>query len=165
MSARWLPSSPTRSYTFDCITCSAHRHDRGTNVSVEMNSMRMESKLGSKRPSRVLSPSSSLSEKEEQTEPKRMAFDSLGAFTSVCGLILVNFAFNYAPVTSWSTSSVLSTLVLGMACLIAFVYIEKHVAPEPLIPELKTKACLALACISAGYRGEWTRHARLPLRS
>lgn len=104
---------------------------------------------------RSSSPDSSDSGSDEKAkvdiEPKRMEFDSLGALTGVTGLILVNFAFNDAPRTSWSSPAVLSTLILGSSFLVGFVYIELRIASHPLLPPLNWKALLALACISAGW--------------
>ncbi|KAK4980816.1 hypothetical protein LTR66_010342, partial [Elasticomyces elasticus] len=84
------------------------------------------------------------------------AFDFLGAFTGVTGLILVNFAFNQAPIVSWAEPYIPVLLATGLLSLAAFLHIELHTASQPLIPlrGLQREAGFALACIAAG----WASH-------
>ncbi|KAK5128198.1 MFS multidrug transporter-like protein [Cryomyces antarcticus] len=86
-------------------------------------------------------------------------FDFLGCVTGVSGLVLVNFAWNQAPIVGWSTPYVYALLVVGVLSFIAFIYVQLRVARFPLIPlrGLHKEAGFALACIAAGWgsHGIW----------
>lgn len=86
-------------------------------------------------------------------------FDFLGCFTGVCGLILVNFAWNQAPLVGWSKPYIYSLLIVGLVSLAGFLYVELHVAIHPLVPlrGLQKEAGFTLACIAAGWgsHGIW----------
>jgi hypothetical protein len=60
--------------------------------------------------------------------------DALGAFTGISGLVLVNFAWNQAPIVSCTTPYTYILLILGFLFLSLFAYIEIHVSKFPLIP-------------------------------
>ncbi|TKA77312.1 hypothetical protein B0A49_03281 [Cryomyces minteri] len=85
--------------------------------------------------------------------------DFLGCVTGVSGLVLVNFAWNQAPIVGWSTPYVYALLVLGILSFAAFIYVQLRVAHFPLIPlrGLHKEAGFALACIAAGWgsHGIW----------
>jgi len=59
--------------------------------------------------------------------------DIAGCFTGVSGLVLVNFAWNQAPVVGWSNPYVYVLLIIGLISLVAFGHIEKR-AKFPLVP-------------------------------
>lgn len=86
-------------------------------------------------------------------------FDLYGALSGIAGLIMVNFAFNQAPIVGWHQSYIPFVLVLGLISLAAFIYIELRVATNPLIPlkGLTREAAFVLACIAAGWgsHGIW----------
>ncbi|EPY53891.1 membrane transporter [Schizosaccharomyces cryophilus OY26] len=60
-------------------------------------------------------------------------FDILGSFFGVAGLVLVNFAWNQAPVVGWQVPYVYILLIVGVLSLIIFVYVE-HKTVQPLLP-------------------------------
>ena len=98
-----------------------------------------------KRPSPALS---------KAVKPKWwVKFDLPGALTGVAGLVLINFAFNEAPIVGWQTSYISFILVLGLICFGIFVYIELRVASHPLIPikGLNRDAAFTLAIIACGW--------------
>jgi MFS family permease len=59
--------------------------------------------------------------------------DIAGCLTGVGGLVLVNFAWNQAPVVGWSNPYVYVLLIIGLILLVAFGRIEKR-ATFPLVP-------------------------------
>lgn len=87
---------------------------------------------------------------------RRPKFDYWGTITGVPGLILVNFAFNQAPLALWTTPYIGTLLGVGILLLIAFVLVELYATDQPLIPirGLSSKAAFALTCIVAG----WASH-------
>lgn len=92
---------------------------------------------------------------KDETVTRRISlelFDIWGTITGVTGLILVNFAWNQAPIVGWSTPYIYVLLIIGIATLVLFFWIEKH-ATWPLLPlrQLSTQALYVLACIGAGW--------------
>ncbi|OQN96192.1 hypothetical protein B0A48_17699 [Cryoendolithus antarcticus] len=79
--------------------------------------------------------------------------DPLGSLTGVTALVLINFAWNQAPIAGWSSPMCIVTLIIGLMLLPAFFYIELRVTPNPLIPfrELNSDAGFVLACIGLGW--------------
>jgi MFS family permease len=80
-------------------------------------------------------------------------FDLPGALTGVAGLVLINFAFNEAPIVGWQKSYLSFILVLGLICFGIFIYIELRVASYPLIPikGLNQDAAYTLVIIACGW--------------
>ena len=80
-------------------------------------------------------------------------FDLPGALTGVSGLVMVNFAFNEAPIVGWDRSYIPFILVLGLICFGIFIYIELRVASYPLIPikGLNRDAAFTLIIIACGW--------------
>jgi MFS family permease len=80
-------------------------------------------------------------------------FDLPGALTGVAGLVMINFAFNEAPIAGWHKSYISFILVLGLICLGIFIYIELRVASYPLIPikGLNRDAAFTLVIIACGW--------------
>lgn len=60
--------------------------------------------------------------------------DVCGALTGVAALVLFNFAWTQAPISGWSTSTVLVPLILGMLLLAAFAVYESRYTARPLLP-------------------------------
>jgi hypothetical protein len=60
--------------------------------------------------------------------------DAHGAITGILGLVLFNFAWNQAAISGWGSPECITTLVLGVACMLLFAWIEMQWAPAPLIP-------------------------------
>lgn len=92
-------------------------------------------------------------------------FDFWGAFTGVSGLLVINFALNQAPIDGWDTPFIPIVLVLGIALMGAFAYVELKVAQTPIIPleALDRKAALTMACIGFGWasHGIWSYYLYL----
>jgi len=88
----------------------------------------------------------------------RPSFDTLGAVFGVTGLVLVNFAWNQAPITGWQTPYVYIILIIGVLFLIAFGLVERRV-PHPLFPPgiLTLDAICIMACLALGWSsfGVW----------
>lgn len=81
------------------------------------------------------------------------ALDIPAASAGVAGLVLLNIAWNQAPIDSWASASVLVCLLLGIAFILLFVYLELRVASHPLITSdmFNTETALILGCVSVGW--------------
>lgn len=88
----------------------------------------------------------------------RPGMDWTGSVLGVSGLVLVNVAWNNAPLFGWDTPHVYFLLIIGILCLIAFVWVEAR-AVSPLIPvSVLTKPVvytMALVGIGWGSFGIW----------
>ena len=84
---------------------------------------------------------------------KLVALDLLGAVTGITALVLFNFAWNQAPIVSWSKAYVYVCLILGLLFAALFFYVELRLAPEPLIPfhALSADVGFVLGCIACGW--------------
>ena len=60
-------------------------------------------------------------------------FDWLGSCLGVAGLVLINVAWNNGPLYGWGTPHVYFILILGLLCLVSFIYVEFR-ATSPLLP-------------------------------
>lgn len=79
--------------------------------------------------------------------------DLMGAMTGTASLILINFAWNQAPIVGWNTPYVYVLLILGLALIPVFFYIELRVAAAPLVPfhALSVDVGFVLGCIACGW--------------
>ncbi|EAW12876.1 MFS transporter [Aspergillus clavatus NRRL 1] len=79
--------------------------------------------------------------------------DVLGACLGVGGLVLINVAWNQAPIAGWQNPSVYVLLLVGAALLALFFAWELRVATKPLIPfhALTLDVSFVLACIACGW--------------
>ncbi|KAE9984727.1 hypothetical protein EG328_008344 [Venturia inaequalis] len=79
--------------------------------------------------------------------------DLESAAVGIAGLILINFAWNQAPIVGWDKAYIIVTLVLGIALMPLFFYIELRWAKQPLIPKecLTTTVGFVLACTACGW--------------
>jgi MFS family permease len=79
--------------------------------------------------------------------------DVPGAVTGILALVLINFAWNQAPITSWANPAVITTLILGFVFVGAFFYIEVKVAKRPLLPmeAFNGEVGFVLAVVSCGW--------------
>ncbi|KAF4969054.1 hypothetical protein FZEAL_10304 [Fusarium zealandicum] len=79
--------------------------------------------------------------------------DILGSITGVTSLVLFNFAWNQAPIVGWGTPYVYALLIVGVALVPVFFYIELRVASHPLIPfdTLTSDVGFILACMACGW--------------
>lgn len=79
--------------------------------------------------------------------------DIAGAAIGITGLVLVNIAWNQAPVVGWQEPYVYVVLIIGMIFLVAFGYYEAHMSPYPLIPfeTINTDVSFILGCVACGW--------------
>lgn len=60
--------------------------------------------------------------------------DIPGALTGVIGLVLINFAWNQAPIVGWQEPYTYVCLIIGFIFVGVFFFIELKLASNPLIP-------------------------------
>jgi hypothetical protein len=84
---------------------------------------------------------------------KLVALDLAGAATGITALVLINFAWNQAPIVGWTQPYVYVLLLVGLLFAAVFFYIEWRVAPEPLIPfhAFTPDVSFVLGCIAFGW--------------
>lgn len=90
---------------------------------------------------------------------EKAQFDYLGTLLAVSGLVLINFAWNQAGVVGWQVAYNPVLLVVGIALVAAFLYVETRVA-HPLIPtDIWTpRNSIVLGCVALGWSsfGIWS---------
>ena len=79
--------------------------------------------------------------------------DGMGILLGVAGLVLVNFAFNQAPIVGWATPYIYFLLILGLFFVAAFLYVEASQAAYPLVPlaAMRSSTNFVLACTATGW--------------
>lgn len=79
--------------------------------------------------------------------------DIPGALTGITGLILINFAWNQAPIVGWQEPYVYVTLILGFILVAAYFVIEIRYSPQPLVPfgALKSDVAFVLGAVACGW--------------
>lgn len=79
--------------------------------------------------------------------------DMPGTVTGVAALVLINFAWNQAPIAGWSQPYVYVTLIIGFLILAVFFAIEIRYATHPLIPfnTLSSDVSFTLGAIACGW--------------
>jgi len=77
----------------------------------------------------------------------------LGGFIGVLSLILINFAWNQAPIAGWHAPYVYVALLVGLLLVPVFFYIELHYSSFPLLPlaALDGDVAWVLACLACGW--------------
>lgn len=87
------------------------------------------------------------------------ALDAPAAFCGIGGLVLVNIAWNQAPVAGWSTPYVYVLLIIGVLLIAGFFVIEFRFAEHPLIPfhAFSRDVSFVLGCVACGWGafGTW----------
>jgi MFS family permease len=87
------------------------------------------------------------------------ALDAPGAFCGIGGLVLVNIAWNQAPVAGWSTPYVYVLLIIGLLLIVGFFVVEFRFAEHPLIPfhAFGRDVSFVLGCVACGWGafGTW----------
>lgn len=87
------------------------------------------------------------------------ALDAGGAFCGIGGLVLVNIAWNQAPVAGWSTPYVYVILIIGILLIAGFFVIEFRFSEHPLIPfhAFSRDVSFVLGCVACGWGafGTW----------
>ena len=78
--------------------------------------------------------------------------DFPGIVLGASGIVLFGFAWNQAPVVSWTMSYVYFLLIIGVLLLGAFLYVENS-AQYPLLPlrAISSTSILILTCMAAGW--------------
>ncbi|KAI1809819.1 major facilitator superfamily-domain-containing protein [Poronia punctata] len=81
------------------------------------------------------------------------AVDAFGTVLGVTGLVLVNVAWNQAPIVGWEYAYVYVLLILGVLFLAAFFLYEIRYADAPLIDigSLSSDVSFVLAAVACGW--------------
>lgn len=85
--------------------------------------------------------------------------DALGTFFSVSGLILLVYGLTNGNVHGWDKADVIATLVVAVALLSIFVFVEFKVSPDPILPRhlwddrIKVLGCAVAALTYAVWQG------------
>jgi MFS family permease len=84
---------------------------------------------------------------------KLLELDIPGGFTGVTALVLINFAWNQAPIVGWQKAYVYICLTIGLLFIPIFFFVELRVSRSPLIPfdALSGEVGLVLACLVCGW--------------
>lgn len=79
--------------------------------------------------------------------------DIPGAAMGITGLILVNVAWNQAPIVGWQTTYVYMLLVIGVLFLVAFFVVEISFAENPILPikAFTSDVSFVLGCVACGW--------------
>ncbi|KAF2112947.1 major facilitator superfamily [Lophiotrema nucula] len=79
-------------------------------------------------------------------------FDWTGSLLVVAGLVLLNVAFNNAPLYGWGKPHVYFLVIMGVMCLAAFVWVEYR-AENPLLPlsTMNSTVGYVLALVGVGW--------------
>lgn len=79
--------------------------------------------------------------------------DIWGSITGVSGLVLINFAWNQAPIAGWQNPYIYVLLIVGFIFMGLFAYVESRVSKFPLIPpEIMTADTgFLLGCVALGW--------------
>ncbi|KAI1798629.1 major facilitator superfamily domain-containing protein [Daldinia bambusicola] len=89
--------------------------------------------------------------------------DLVGTLLGVGGLVLINFAWNQAPVVGWAQPYVYVLLIVGLLLLFGFFVFEVKFAEHPLIPfnAFSYEVSFVLAAIACGWScfGIWFFYA------
>jgi len=96
---------------------------------------------------------------KEPLRNKIRDLDLPGAVTGITALVLINFAWNQAPIVGWQEPYVYVMLIVGSLLIPVFFYIELRTAPFPLIPfdALSADVAFVLAALACGWAcfGVW----------
>ncbi|KAJ5457077.1 hypothetical protein N7530_012351 [Penicillium desertorum] len=81
------------------------------------------------------------------------ALDALGGACGISGLVLVNIAWNQAPIVGWSEPYVYVLLIIEILSIAAFFHVEFRVAEHPLIPfhAFSRDVSFVLGCVACGW--------------
>lgn len=84
---------------------------------------------------------------------KLVALDLGGAILGITALVLINFAFNQAPIVGWQKPYVYVCLIIGALFTAAFFFVELRVVSNPLIPchAFTSDVCFVLGCMACGW--------------
>jgi MFS family permease len=84
---------------------------------------------------------------------KLRKMDLPGAIAGITALVLINFAWNQAPIVGWEQAYVYVCLIIGILLVGVFFYIELRLTTVPLIPfeALNYHTSFVLACVACGW--------------
>ncbi|KAF9894944.1 hypothetical protein FE257_004566 [Aspergillus nanangensis] len=79
--------------------------------------------------------------------------DIPGAVCGIAGLVLVNVAWNQAPIVGWETPYVYVLLIVGVLFIGAFFIVEFKFATQPLLPfeAFSSDVAYVLGCVACGW--------------
>ncbi|KAE8350330.1 major facilitator superfamily-domain-containing protein [Aspergillus coremiiformis] len=79
--------------------------------------------------------------------------DVFASSLGITGLVLVNVAWNQAPIVGWSTPYVYVLLIIGIAFLVAFFVAELFYSDNPILPlrAFTTDVTYVLGCVACGW--------------
>ena len=79
--------------------------------------------------------------------------DPAGSVVGVAALVLINFAWNQAPLDGWSSPQVITTLIVGVLLVPLFFKIEASWSAHPLLStkSLSGDIGIILACVACGW--------------
>ncbi|BFZ55279.1 hypothetical protein PYCC9005_002319 [Savitreella phatthalungensis] len=82
-----------------------------------------------------------------------LELDLPAAAVGVAGLVFFNVAWNQAPIDSWKNAVVIVCLIVGLALILCFGYLEVKVVPYPLVSSdmFNVEVVLILGCIGLGW--------------
>ncbi|SGZ52106.1 CIC11C00000004218 [Sungouiella intermedia] len=80
-------------------------------------------------------------------------FDMWGSIVGIVGLILFNFVWNHGPVAGWGLAYIIVLLIVSIALLVGFFYLELCLVSHPLLPRsiFNRRIGLVLLCMSLGW--------------
>lgn len=83
------------------------------------------------------------------------SLDPGGSMLGVTALILINVAFNQAPIVGWGRDYVITLLVLGVLLAASFFLFELCATKHPLLAKeiLNSSTAYMLGCMGAGWAG------------
>lgn len=85
--------------------------------------------------------------------------DALGTFFSVSGLVLLVYGLTTGNVHGWDKADVIATLIVALALLATFVFVELKVSSDPVLPRylwddrIKVLGCAVAALAYAMWQG------------
>lgn len=85
--------------------------------------------------------------------------DALGTSLSVCGLILFVYGLTTGNIHGWQKPDVITTLVVAVALLALFAYVELRVSSDPVLPRymfidrIRVLGCAEAALTYAVWQG------------
>jgi MFS family permease len=93
--------------------------------------------------------------KLDNSESTFTRIDIWGSVTGVSGLVLINFAWNQAPIVGWQNPYTYILLIIGFIFMGIFGYVETRVSKFPLIPSeiMNRDTGFLLGCVALGWAG------------
>lgn len=101
----------------------------------------------------VIAPVQHISSKPRTFLELVQILDIAAASLGISGLILINVAWNQAPIVGWGMPYVYVLLIIGILLLVAFFVVEVRYAKYPLLPvrTLTSDVAYVLGCVACGW--------------